>query len=85
VNVAGAGILNTAENDEAAREFVEFLLSEQAQEYFATETKEYPLIEGVEPDAEMPPLGEIGTPEIDLSDLSDLEGTLELLQEVGIL
>ena len=27
----------------------------------------------------------IGTPEIDLSDLSDLEGTLELLQEVGIL
>ncbi len=33
----------------------------------------------------MPPLGEIGTPEIDLSDLSDLEGTLELLQEVGIL
>ena len=85
VNVAGAGILNTAENDEAARAFVEFLLSEQAQEYFATETKEYPLIEGVEPDAEMPPLGEIGTPEIDLSDLSDLEGTLELLQEVGIL
>ena len=85
VNVAGAGILNTAENDEAAREFVEFLLSEQAQEYFATETKEYPLIEGVEPDAELPPLGEIGTPEIDLSNLSDLEGTLELLQEVGIL
>jgi iron(III) transport system substrate-binding protein len=85
VNVAGAGILNTAENDEAAREFVEFLLSQQAQEYFATETKEYPLIEGVEPDAEMPPLGEIGTPDIDLSDLSDLEGTLELLQEVGIL
>jgi len=85
VNVAGAGILNTAENDEAARELVEFLLSEEAQEYFATETKEYPLIEGVEPDAEMPPLDEIGTPEIDLSDLSDLEGTLELLQEVGIL
>ena len=85
VNVAGAGILNTAENDEAARQLVEFLLSEEAQEYFATETKEYPLIEGVEPDAEMPALDEIGTPEIDLSDLSDLEGTLELLQEVGIL
>lgn len=85
VNVAGAGILNTAENDEAARELVEFLLSESAQEYFAGETKEYPLIDGVEPDAEIPPLDEIGTPEIDLSDLSDLDGTLELLQEVGIL
>ncbi len=85
VNVAGAGILNTAENDEAARELVAFLLSEQAQEYFASETKEYPLIEGVEPDADMPSLDEIGMPEIDLSDLSDLEGTLELLQDAGIL
>ena len=85
VNVAGVGILNTAENDEAARQLVEFLLSEPAQEYFAAEIKEYPLIEGVEPDAEMPALDEIGTPEIDLSDLSDLEGTLELLQEIGIL
>ncbi|MGQ0608425.1 MAG: iron ABC transporter substrate-binding protein [Chloroflexota bacterium] len=85
VNVAGVGILDTAENDEAARVLAEFLLSEPAQEYFADETKEYPLIEGVEPSAEMPPLDEIGTPEIDLSDLADLEGTLELLQEVGIL
>jgi iron(III) transport system substrate-binding protein len=85
VNVAGAGVLSTAENDVTALELVEYLLSADAQEYFATETKEYPLIEGVEPDAELPPLEEIGTPEIDLSDLSDLEGTLELLQEVGIL
>jgi iron(III) transport system substrate-binding protein len=85
VNVAGAGILTTAENDEAARQLVEYLLAEDAQAYFASETKEYPLIEGVQPDAELPPLKEIGTPEIDLSDLSDLDGTLELLEEVGIL
>ena len=85
VNVAGAGILTTAQHAEAARQVIEFLISEQAQEYFATETKEYPLIDGVEPDADLPPLDGIGTPEIDLSDLSDLEGTLELLQEVGIL
>ena len=85
VNVAGAGILTTAANPDGARAFVEYLLSPQAQEYFATETKEYPLIEGVEPDPNLPPLDEIGTPEIDLSNLSDLEGTLELLQEVGIL
>ena len=85
VNVAGAGILDSSENQEAARQFVEYLLSPEAQEYFASETKEYPLVEGVEPDPELPPLDEIGTPEIDLSDLSDLEGTLELLQEVGIL
>ena len=85
VNVAGAGILETSENDQSARVLVEYLLSPEAQEYLASETKEYPLIEGVDPEAELPPLDEIGTPEIDLSDLSDLEGTLELLQEVGIL
>ena len=85
VNVAGAGILTTAANDQAARQLVDFLLSEQAQEYFATETKEYPLVDGVEPNAELPALESIGTPDIDLSDLSDLEGTLELLQEAGVL
>jgi iron(III) transport system substrate-binding protein len=85
VNVAGAGILSTSDQTDAARRFVEFLLSDEAQSYFATETKEYPLVEGIEPDADLPPLSEIGTPDIDLSDLSDLEGTLELLQEVGIL
>ena len=85
VNVAGAGILGTAANDEAARELVAYLLSPEAQEYFATETKEYPLVAGVEADAELPSLESIGTPDIDLSDLSDLEGTLERLQEAGIL
>ena len=85
VNAAGVGILSTAANDESAEALVEYLLSEDAQRYFAEETKEYPLIDGVEPDPNLPPLDEIGTPEIDLSDLSDLEGTLELMQEVGIL
>jgi iron(III) transport system substrate-binding protein len=85
VNVAGAGILNTSESDQSARALIEFLLSAEAQAYFATETFEYPLVEGVEADPSLPALAEIGTPEIDLGDLADLEGTLELLQEVGIL
>jgi iron(III) transport system substrate-binding protein len=85
VNVAGVGILETADQADAAAQLVEFLLSEEAQTYFADETKEYPLAAGVEPDPELPPLADIATPDIDLSDLSDLEGTLELLQDVGIL
>jgi iron(III) transport system substrate-binding protein len=85
VNVAGAGVLQSSDKSDAALALVEYLLSEEAQSYFATETKEYPLIEGVQPDPDLPSLDEIGTPDIDLSDLSDLEGTLELLQEVGIL
>jgi iron(III) transport system substrate-binding protein len=85
VNVAGAGVLAVSDAPDAAVEFVSYLVSADAQRYFADETKEYPLAAGVEPDPALTPLAEIGTPELDLSDLADLEGTLELLQELGIL
>ncbi|MGH2544116.1 MAG: extracellular solute-binding protein [Ardenticatenaceae bacterium] len=85
VNVAGVGILNTTDQQEAAEAFVQFLLSPEAQNYFSSETKEYPLVEGVEADPLLPMLNEIQIPDLDLSDLDDLEGTLELLQELGIL
>jgi iron(III) transport system substrate-binding protein len=85
VNVAGVGVLRNADNPAGAAALVDFLLSEQAQNYFATETFEYPLAADVTPDPGLPPLAEIESPDIDLSDLSDLEGTLRLLQEVGAL
>jgi iron(III) transport system substrate-binding protein len=85
VNVSGIGFLTTASNPAGASRLVDFLLSEEAQTYFAQETAEYPLIEGVAPIADLRPLDEIESPEIDLSELSDLQGTLELLAEVGIL
>jgi len=85
VNVAGAGILDTAENTEKAQRFVEFLLSTPVQEYFATETFEIPLIEGVESDAALPPLESLQQPDINLNELADLEGTLALMTEVGLI
>jgi iron(III) transport system substrate-binding protein len=85
VIVAGAGVLNTADNPEAAESFVEYLLSEEAQQYFADETFEYPLIEGVQTPEELPPLPEIESPNVNLGDLDDLQGTLELLRRTGVL
>jgi iron(III) transport system substrate-binding protein len=85
VNVAGVGVLTTAPNAAAARAFVEFLLSEESQRYFAEETNEYPLIPGVPANPELPALAEVASPAIDLSDLADLEGTLRLIQEAGVL
>jgi|HigsolmetaAR202D_1030399.scaffolds.fasta_scaffold10858_2 iron(III) transport system substrate-binding protein len=85
VNVAGVGILRTASNAEQAQRFVEYLLGQDGQTYFAERTFEYPLVEGVEPGAELVPLDEIKGPEIDLGDLADLQGTLQLLTEVGVL
>lgn len=85
INVAGAGILSTAKDPDAARAFLEFLLSDESQAYFASETHEYPLIDGVDANPALPPLTEIESPDIDLSDLSDLEGTLRIMQEAGVL
>jgi iron(III) transport system substrate-binding protein len=85
VLAAGAGILDTAQNPEAAQSFLEFALSEEAQRYFADETYEYPLVDGVEPAKDIVPLSEIESPNVDLSNLDDLQGTLELLQETGVL
>ena len=85
VNVAGVGILANADNTQQAEAFVRYLLAEEAQTYFAEETAEYPLAADVEPAFELQPLEEIAGPEIDLNDLDDLEGTVELLTEVGVI
>ncbi len=85
VLVAGAGILKIAENKEPAQEFIDFLLSEHSQRYFASEIREYPVAAGVEPKGDLPPLASLDPPNVDLGNLSDLEGTLRLLREVGVL
>ncbi len=85
VMVSGAGILKTAKNPEAAQRFIDFMLSKVAQQYFATQTYEYPVIEGVVSPRELTPLAELNTPDIELAALSDLAGTVALLQQAGIL
>lgn len=85
VNVAGSGILTTADSTEDAQAFIRFMLEEEAQRYFATETFEYPLAAGVPAEPQLRPLSEIVSPDVPLSDLSDLPGTLQLLQETGVL
>lgn len=83
VNVAGVGQLATAPDPEAASAFVDYLLGPEAQAYFAESTFEYPLIEGVATDPRLPALSTIESPDIDLSQLADLQGTIELLRDVG--
>jgi len=85
VNVAGAAVIEGSEHEDAAREFIAFLLSREGQEYFADETKEYPLAAGVEAEPGLIPLDSIRQPDVDLSDLDDLEGTVDLLEKTGVL
>ena len=85
VLVAGAAILKQTNNSEAAERFIEYLLSEEAQRYFAEETKEYPLAAGVQPEGDVPSLESLDPPDVDLGNLSDLRGTQALLRDVGLL
>jgi iron(III) transport system substrate-binding protein len=86
VSVAGVGVLEETDNEDGAREFVDFLLSEQGQRFYteAAEEAEYPLIEGVEPKEGLPALEDLEGPDVDLAEFGpELERTLELLNEVG--
>lgn len=85
VNVAGVGVTKEAANDRAAFELVEFLLSKNAQEYFARTTREYPMISRVSASRDLPPLSTLRSPVPDLSDLDTLDETLRLLRDVGLL
>ena len=85
VLVAGAGILEASDNKATALEFVDFLLSVEAQQYFTSDVKEYPVAAGVQPEGDLPPIDSLDPPDVDLGSLSDLQGTIDLLREVGVL
>lgn len=85
VNIAGVGVLTSGAHQEEAMAFVEYMLSEQGQAYFATETSEYPVVTAAASPVDLLPLAEVGSPEINLTELADLEGTVAMLTELGIL
>ncbi|MEZ5611978.1 MAG: extracellular solute-binding protein [Rhodocyclaceae bacterium] len=47
INVSGGGMLKHAPHKEAARKFLEYLASDQAQAYFANGNNEWPVVKGV--------------------------------------
>lgn len=83
-NVAGAAVVDTAADADLAANFVRHLLSAEAQDYFARSTFEYPLIPDVEPIGDLPTIDELDVPDIDLSQLSNLEPTIDLMREAGV-
>ncbi|MBA2385145.1 MAG: iron ABC transporter substrate-binding protein [Actinobacteria bacterium] len=88
VSVAGAGVLEGAEHEDAAEQFVQFLLERDQQRFYTEEAEEaeIPLVEGIRPRAGVPSLAELAGrgPNVDLSSFgAELERTLELLNETG--
>jgi iron(III) transport system substrate-binding protein len=85
VNVAGVAILRAGDNKAAAARFVEYLLADASQSYFAEKTFEYPLVASIPASSKLPPLSELSPPKVDLSDLASLEQTQSLLVDTGLL
>lgn len=85
INAAGLAVLNTTDQKSDAQKFVAYMLSPKAQKYLTQEFYEYPLVRNVPVSQKQIPLEQLQVPQIDLSKLSDLKGTLLLLQEAGVL
>jgi len=82
INVAGVGVLS---DNPHANEFVNFLLRDDIQRVFVTEVMEYPMVAGIDTPAGITPLGDVPTPDIDLSNLNDLKVTLEFIRASGMI
>ena len=83
--MAGALRIDGTGKDELVDNFVRHLLSAEAQEFFTTVSFAYPMVADVAPPGGLPTVDRLDPPEIDLSELSDLEPTLELMREAGVL
>jgi iron(III) transport system substrate-binding protein len=84
VNLSGVGIVRSSDNPDVARELVEFLVSEEAQEEFAATNSEFP----ANPDAPLPDqIADWQGFEIDPIDVTqgaDLQDdAVELMNDVG--
>jgi iron(III) transport system substrate-binding protein len=83
--VTAASIVAGTDKTDEARRLVEFMLSEEAQEYFSEETYEYPLAHDVQAQADLPDLAEVNPTRVDLGELGEgLEATTELIDASGL-
>ncbi|MFC5971629.1 extracellular solute-binding protein [Halomarina salina] len=85
INAAGAEVLSASDNQELAFTFLRHLLSAEAQEFFATRTYAYPMVSEIPPVGGLPTIDELNPPDVDLSKLSNIQPTLDLLRDVGVL
>ena len=66
-NISGAGVIATAPHRDNAIAFLEYLTTDQAQEYFALGNNEFPAVDGVKLDPILEGWGEIKTDTVNAS------------------
>lgn len=84
INISGAAVAANAPNRENAIEFLEYLASEQAQDYFSAGNDEYPVVEGAPLAESVQTLGAFEEDDIPLSDIADnINAAQRILAEAG--
>ncbi len=84
--LSSVGVLESSDRKDEAFDFVRSLLTRDTQDYFTASSKEYPLARGVPLDPALDvPLAEIPSPRGDPTDVSELQATIELMQQTGAL
>ena len=84
INISGAGIVKTSKNKEAATLLLEYLSSEEAQNFYASANKEYPVLAGAMVHESIKDWGEFTEDNINVGKLGTLQKeAVFLAQEVG--
>ena len=84
VNISGAGIVKTTKNKTNAIKLLEYLSSEDAQDFYASANKEYPVLNGASVHDAIRDWGEFSEDGINVSKLGSLQKeAVFLAQEVG--
>ena len=84
MNISGGGVAANAPNKDNAVKFLEYLASEQAQQYFSAGNDEYPAVPGIGLSPSVAALGIFRPDAIALSDIADNIGAAQkILGEAG--
>jgi iron(III) transport system substrate-binding protein len=82
MNISGGGMLKHAPNKEAARLFLEYLASDEAQSYFANGNNEWPTVSGVKLDnRQLEAFGKFKTDAINVAQLGQNQPTAQKISD----
>ncbi|MGM0476932.1 MAG: Fe(3+) ABC transporter substrate-binding protein [Pseudomonadota bacterium] len=84
VNISGAGMVAASDKDDAVREFIEFLVREDSQEWYAEVNNEHPVRPGVPMSDTLAEWGDFKADDLSLATLGELNAdAVRLMDRAG--
>lgn len=84
VNVSGVGLTKASKNVEQATKLIEYMLSDESQQWYSEVNNEYPVVKGVAPSKTLASWGEFKADAVDLTVLGkNNRAAVELMDRAG--